>query len=480
MNLRGVAYLSGWLLLSLAAALLVPAGVSLLLGGSDGWVFVATSCLVGLFGVLLVRVFRQRGGIEFGRHDAFVLVSLAWAMASVVGAMPWVGVYGLGFGVDALFESASGFTTTGASILTTISNQPPGLLLWRSLTQWLGGMGIIVLGIAILPRLASGGMELLSAEAPGPVQEKLTPRIAQTAKALWVIYVAMTVALWIILWVMGMDWFESLNHALTTLSTGGFSIHDRSVAGYGHAGMEWAITVFMFLAGVNFALHFQLLRGWWRRPARDPELRSYGMIVLVISVIIVIDLMWAGGRGWESIRLAFFQVVSVGTTTGFATDNYDAWPPLSRALLFSLMFVGGCAGSTSGSVKVVRYVIMFRKLRADLRQVVQPHAVVPVRLGSRVMPTDVVSSVVTFLALFVVLFVVGGLGLSAMGLDLVSAFSASIACLGNIGPGFGVVGAVENYASLDPQAKLLLVGLMVIGRLELYTVLSLPFLLNRR
>jgi trk system potassium uptake protein TrkH len=383
--------------------------------------------------------------------------------------------------VDGLFEAASGFTTTGASILSDIEAESPGFLLWRSLTQWLGGMGIIVLGIAILPKLAVGGMDLLGAEAPGPTTEKLTPRIAQTAKALWVIYVLFTATEALALWLAGMTVFDAANHALTTMATGGFSTNNASITGFSSPLIEIIITVFMVVAGANFALHFKLLRGRPGPLLRDSEFRFFVGLLALATVLIAGDLMLSKQEDSfvDALRLGAFQSATMTTTTGFATADFDHWPHFSRALLFLLMFVGGCAGSTGGSVKVVRIMIVAKKLVVDLKRLVRPHAVLPVRVGNRGIPDEVVTSVTTFFILFLTLFSFGGLLLSAMGLDLISAFSASAACLGNIGPGFGLVGPTHNFGFMPAPAKVVLVLLMLIGRLELYTMLVLFFLRPR-
>lgn len=483
MNVRGVLFLLGRLLLALAAALVVPACVAWFLDGPDRWAFTVSAFAVGAVGVILERVFRQADGFAFGRREAFVLVAAAWVMASLAGALPFVLYKGVGFWADALFESASGFTTTGASILTDIEAEPDGILLWRSLTHWLGGMGIIVLGIAILPKLAVGGMELLGAEAPGPITEKITPRIAQTAKLLWVSYALFTILEVAALMILGVGALDAVNHAFATMATGGFSTLNASVGGFDSWAIELVVLLFMIIAGTNFALHFHMLAGRPRPMLRDPEFRLYVSILGLATVLLATDLLvhdWTDSVV-DAVRHGAFQAATIVTTTGFATVDFDTWPNFSKAVLFVLMFVGGCAGSTGGSVKVVRIMIVLKKMGADLKRLVRPHAVLPVRVGDRAIPEDVVGSVTTFFLLFLTLFALGGLGLALLtGLDLVSAFSAAAACLGNIGPGFGMVGATMNYEFLPSAAKLLLVALMIVGRLELYTVLVLLFLGPRR
>jgi len=481
MNLKGVIFLLGRMLLVLAAALLVPAAVSWYRGGPSFPVFLASAAGVLVVGLALQRVFRQPAEFRFRRREAFVLVTMAWVTASVVGAIPYVLLKGAGFAIDALFESASGFTTTGATILTDIGQEPPGLILWRSMTQWLGGMGIIVLGIAILPKLAVGGMELLGAEAPGPMQEKLTPRIAQTAKLLWGIYALITLLEVLALMLAGMSSWDAVNHAFTTMATGGFSTLDASITGFRNPMIEMVILLFMVLAGANFALHYHLLRGRPGPLLRDAEFRCYVGVLAGATVLLAADLI--GSRGvsdpLEALRLGAFQVTTVVTTTGFVTADFDTWPYFSKALLFLLMFVGGCAGSTGGSVKVVRVMIVVKTLGVNLKRLIQPNAVLPVRVGTRAIPDDTVASVTAFFLLFLAVFAAGGLALTLMDVDGATAFSASAACLGNIGPGFGGVGATQTYAPLPWPAKLTLSAEMIVGRLELYTVMVLLFLRRR-
>ncbi len=481
MNFRGVLYLLGRLLLTLMFALLVPAGLAYVEEPAMLSAFLIAAAIAGLTGVVLARWFAQPEDFVFGRHEAFLLVTSGWLVAALVGALPYILLKGPSFTADAIFEAASGFTTTGASVLADVEGEPRSLLLWRALTQWMGGMGIIVLGIAVLPKLAVGGMELLGAEAPGPITEKLTPRIAQTAKALWGIYVLLTAAETVLLIGLGVSPYESIAHSLTTMATGGFSTRNASVAAFGSPAVELVVTVFMVLAGASFALHFHLIRGRPRSVIEDLELRTYlgilGGAALLVTADLVLHRVPYGLV--EAFRQALFQVTTIVTTTGYATADFDGWPHFSRALLFVLMFVGGCSGSTGGSVKVVRILIMFRKMSVDLRRMIRPHAVLPLRLGTRTIPDDIVSAVTTFFVLYLVLFATAGLILTFGGLDPLTAFSASASCLGNIGPGFGEVGPTLTYAPLSASAKLLLAGLMIVGRLELYTVLVLLFLRPR-
>ena len=482
MNLGGVLFLLGRLLLALAGAMLIPATVSYFVDGlaaADD--FIVPAGLVGVAGFVMQIAFRQPRNFSFGRHEAFLLVSAAWITASLVGAIPFVMYNGPTFVADALFESSSGFTTTGASIFSDVESLPRGLLLWRSLMQWLGGMGIIVLGIAILPKLAVGGMELLGAEAPGPMQEKLTPRIAQTAKALWGIYAALTALEFGLLWLAGMSPFDAINHAMTTTATAGFSTNNQSIMGFHNPLIEMIILVFMIICGANFALHFQLLRGRPRPLFTDPEVRLYLAILAAGTILLAANLVIHQEEGvLDALRLGAFQATTMVTTTGYSTADYDLWPNFSRALLFILVFVGGCAGSTTGSVKVVRSLIVLKKLAVDLKRLLRPHAVLIVRVGNRSIPEDVVTSVTTFMLLFLGLFAAGGLTLGFLGVDLVTAFSASASCVANVGPGLAGVGPMTNYGHFPGAVKLVLAALMITGRLELYTILVLLFIRWRR
>ena len=478
MNLSGVFSLLGRLLIALSVSLLVPAAVAYFHEGERVHPFLYSAAIAATAGFVLERRFVRGMELAFGRREAFVLVASAWAVATLVGMLPYVFVKGPAFVVDGIFESASGFTTTGASILPDVESESASLLLWRALTQWLGGMGIIVLGIAVLPKLEIGGMELLGAEAPGPVKEKLTPRLAQTGKALWGIYTIFTAAEILILMVIGLGPLDAVAHSFATMATGGFSTRNASIAAFESPAVEMTVVAFMVIAGASFALHFQWMRGRAGVLLRDPEFRLYIGILAGATLLITVFTFSRGIYPTVSgaLRYGVFQVTSMMTTTGFATSDFDVWSDFSRSILFILMFVGGCSGSTGGSVKVVRILIMGKKIGVDLRRMVRPHAVYPLRVGMRTIPEDVVSSVTTFILLFLMLFLVGGLLLTFMGVDALSAYSASVACLGNVGPGFGSVGPTVNYAHLPAAAKLVLAFLMLVGRLELYTVFILAFL----
>ena len=477
MNYRGVLFLLGRLLVALGVTLLVPGVAAHLYDESTRGAFFFPAALVGISGLLLERFFRQQDEFSLGRREAFLLVTAAWVFATIAGALPFMIYEGPSFVIDALFESASGFTTTGASIYFDVESLPHSILLWRALTQWLGGMGIIVLGIAVLPKLAVGGMWLLQAEATGPVGEKLTPRISGTAEALWGIYILLTAIEALLLFSLGLKPLDAITHSFSTMATGGFSTQNESIASFGSPAIEWVVTVFMILGGISFALYYHSIRWRWKPIRENRELRLYLGILFLGTLIITIDLLSRSTTGGvvEVLRYALFQAVSITTGTGFTTADYNQWPHVSRTLLWILMFVGGCAGSTGGSIKVVRLLIVFKKIVADVRRIVQPHAVIPVRVGKVALSDSVVSQVMTFFVLFLVFFLLGGILLTGMGVDPVTAFSASAACLTNVGPGFGEVGPMMNYASIPALGKCVLAVMMIVGRLELYTVLVLLF-----
>ncbi len=410
---------------------------------------------------------------SINHREGMVIVALGWVAAGLFGALPYI-FLGMDSVTNAVFESFSGFTTTGASILTNIEAMPKGILFWRALTHWLGGMGIIVLSLAILPFLGVAGMQIYKAEVPGPSPDKLSPRIKDTAVLLWWVYVFFTGAETILLLLGGMDFFDALCHSFATLATGGFSTKNTSVAWFNSAFIEWVITLFMFLAGINFALHYQALRGRPLALWRDSEFRFYFIFFLVWTLSITVCVWETNTSGFmDSLRYAAFQVASILTTTGFATKNYELWPLLAQALLLFCMFLGGCAGSTSGGLKCMRFQVLLKQGYKELLCLVHPRAVYTVKQGSKAIKPETLNSISAFFILFMLLFALAGLLLSALGLDLLTAFTATIACLGNIGPGFGSVGPAENFAHIPTTGKWILIFCMILGRLEIYTVLVL-------
>jgi trk system potassium uptake protein TrkH len=404
-------------------------------------------------------------------RDGFLVVSAAWALASLFGALPYVlaGVLGP---VDAFFESVAGFTTTGSTVMTHIEGAPRALLLWRSLTQWLGGMGIIVVTIAVLPLLGIGGMQLFRAEMPGPVKDKLTPRIAVTARRLWFIYVGLTASAFAALILAGMGPFDALCHALTTLSTGGFSTRDASVGAFGLPWVEWVVIAFMLAAGTNFALHYRVFAGRGAAVIRDAELRFY-LLVVGGATALMAWLLRDQGAGADTLRTALFQVASLVTTTGFTTADYELWPALGQFLVLPMLVLGGMAGSTSGGLKSLRLLLGLRTLRTFFLRLVRPLTVLPVRYAGRPVGDDLVSAVAVF---FIAYFALAGLAatvVAAAGYDPLTAMSAALTALGNVGPGLGAVGPVEHFAHFPALVKLVLCFCMIAGRLEIFTLLVL-------
>jgi trk system potassium uptake protein TrkH len=401
------------------------------------------------------------------------IVTIGWAAVGLFGALPfWLsGTCGV---VDAVFESVSGFTTTGASIYTDPGALPEGLLLWRSLIQWLGGMGIIVLSLAILPFLGVGGMQLYKAEVPSPVPDKLKPRVRETALVLWKVYVLFTAAEILMLLFGGMSLFDAVCHSFTTMPTGGFSPKTASIAHYDSAYFDTVFIVFMVLAGINFSLHYQMLRGRPLALWRDAECRFFLGIFAVMTAVVGFD-VWheVYADMGEAIRYGAFQVASILTTTGFATADYETWPALSQLILLLAMFIGASAGSTGGGMKCLRVMLYFKFCYKELFRLVHPHAVSRVKLGGKTVPEDVMHSVLGFLGLYTGLFAVSAVLLAALGVDFVTSFAAVAASIGNIGPGFGAVGPAENYAQIPYLGKWLLIFCMLLGRLEIYTVIIL-------
>ncbi len=405
-------------------------------------------------------------------RDGFLVVGSTWLAVSLVGALPYVFAGALG-PVDAFFESVSGFTTTGSTVVVDTGALTRSLLLWRAMTQWLGGMGIILFTIAILPLLGIGGMQLFKAEVPGPVADKVRPRLAATARSLWGIYVGFTAAEWVALRLAGVNGFEALCHAFTTLATGGFSTRNTSVGAFGSPAVEWIVTLFMLLAGINFVLHYRLLAGRFRSVAGDAELRYFLGVVVGATGVIWVTLDRGGMGLLESLRTAAFQAVSIVTTTGYVTADFEVWPHLAQLVLLVLMVLGGMSGSTGGGIKSLRALLAVRSLRTVVRRVTHPQAVRLVKYGGAVVPEAVLSGVWGFLTAYVLIAAGAAAVVAAHGYDLLTSVSASLTAIGNVGPGIGDVGAYDNFAHFPGLVKLVLSGSMLFGRLEIFTLLAL-------
>jgi trk system potassium uptake protein TrkH len=425
-------------------------------------------------GVALMVVFRHEKTETMSQREGMAIVAVGWTAIGLFGALPFYFSDTSFFFVDAFFESVSGFTTTGSSILTDIEGLSPGLLIWRSFIQWLGGMGIIVLSIAILPFLGVGGMQLYKAEVPSPVPDKLKPRIRDTALILWKVYALFTVVEAVLLMAGGMSFFDALNHAFTTMPTGGFSTKNASVAHFDSVYIDVVITVFMLLAGINFSLHYQLLKGRPMAFWKDSECRFYLAMCLILTLVVGFNVYGSVyPDAGQALRFAAFQVVSIVTTTGYATADYEMWPAMSQIIIFLCMFVGASAGSTGGGMKCLRIMLCFKYCYKELFSMIHPRAVSHIKIGGKSVPEDVIRSVLGFLALYMALFALSTVLLAGTGVDFVTALGAVAATIGNIGPGFGLVGPVENFAQIPYWGKWLLSWCMLLGRLEIYTLIIL-------
>lgn len=415
---------------------------------------------------------------NIGRREGYTIVALAWITISLFGTLPYIISGTITNFTDAFFETISGFTTTGATILTDIESVPKGILFWRSVTHWLGGMGIIVLSIAILPILGIGGMQLFVAEMPGITPDKLHPRITQTAKRLWLIYIFLTLIETIFLVLAGMSFFDAINHAFATMATGGFSTQNTSIAEYS-ALIQYIIIVFMFLAGTNFTLHYFALHFKFRNIWRNEEYRYY--VLFSIGLTLVITTIWVFWGGISDIektfRDALFQVVSITTTTGFISSDYLLWPGFLWYFIFLLMFIGGSAGSTGGGIKIARHILLLKNSVVELKRSIHPQAIIPVKYSGKAVSQEIIFKVMAFFLIYITTFFAGTFIMTLIGLDFESAIGSTIASLGNIGPGIGNVGPAENYSWIPDIGKWVLSSLMLLGRLELFTVLIIftPF-----
>ena len=474
MNLRIIVRFTGTLILFLGLSMAGPVLVALLFKDGSVYGLSLSALITALTGLIILIFTRNPGSRQLSSRDGLAIVTLGWVMAGLFGTLPYILCGTIPEFTDACFESISGFTTTGASILNEIESLPPGILFWRSLTQWLGGMGIIVLSIAILPYLGIGGMQLYKAEVPSPVVDKLKPRISETAKTLWKVYVLFTCVEILLLSVGGMSLFDAVCHAFCTMPTGGFSTKNGSIAQYNSVYFDSVIIVFMLLAGINFSLHYRLIKGDTRVFGRDSECRVFLILVAVFIIIITLNIH---GPVYASLAQAFrdaaFQVSSIITTTGFVTADYATWPALSQLILLISMFLGAMAGSTGGGIKIMRIVLLARHGYHQIFRIIHPRAVTTLKLNGLPVPEEILSSIWGFFILYIGIFVTASLVMAGLGLDFVSSFASVAASLGNIGPGLGVVGPVENYSTIPVAGKWVLVLCMLLGRLEIYTVLAL-------
>jgi trk system potassium uptake protein TrkH len=472
MHFHKVTHILGLLLICLSAFMLLPVPFSLYYGESDAPAFLISAAISFVVGLIAYKATRLDGDLR--PKEDFAIVTFAWLTLSFFGSLPFVLSGAIPSETDAFFETISGFTTTGASILTDIEHLPHGILFWRSLTHWIGGMGIIVLSLVILPFLGISGMPLFKAEIPGPVADKLAPRITETAKILWGVYMLFTVVETFLLMLGGLSFFDAICHTFGTMATGGYSTRNASVGAYHSLYLDSVITFFMLLAGTNFALHYRFLKGDFRAYIRNHEFLFFIGLIGVVTLFLCFDTFFVYDRDpVATLQKTLFQVASILTTTGYATADYEQWSPSSEFALLVLMMVGGCAGSTSGGIKIMRIHLLAKFVLSELRRHLHPQAVIPVRMNGVPVPKEVVTNVLGYFIFFILLFLLGVLAMSLLGLDMLSAFGAVAATLGNVGPGLGSVGPTDNYAHLPAAGKWLLSFFMLLGRLEIFTVIVL-------
>jgi trk system potassium uptake protein TrkH len=425
-------------------------------------------------GVILYFATRRQKGSELRHRDGFAVVTISWLTMSLYGSLPYILSGVAPSFTDAYFESMAGFTTTGASILSNLDALPEGILIWRSLTQWIGGMGIIVLSIAILPMLGVGGMQLFRAEVPEIGIEKIRPRILDVAKSLWYVYAGITGVLAILLMLCGMSLFDALCHSFTTMATGGFSTKSASISYFQNGYIDIIITFFMFLAGINFSLHYYAIRGQMGRFTKSTEFKFYCSVIIVSIIIVSLNTMFSHKYSFlDAIRYSSFQVVSIMTTTGYVTDDYEKWPVLSQMLLLCLMFFGGMVGSTGGGMKQVRVLLMFKQAYRELYHLIHPHAVSVLKLDGKSVSKETLGGIWGFLFLFLLISIFAVLSMTALGVDIITSASTVVSSMSNVGPALGDAGPADNYSSIPPAGKWILILCMLIGRLEIYTVIVL-------
>lgn len=471
-NYKIIFKILGFLLFIIGAFLLVCSFIAIIYHEPVKYILIS-GFITMVFGALFL-LFSRKADVTITKREGYIIVTFGWILFSIFGALPFYLSGEIPSYTDAFFETMSGFTTTGASILNDIEALPNSLLFWRSLTQWLGGMGIIVLSLAILPILGIGGMQLFIAEVPGPAPDKIHPRVKETAKRLWAVYFILTGLEIILLVFGGMSLFDAVNHAFTTMATGGYSTKQASVAFYSSPYIQYVITLFMFMAGTNFVLSYHAMHFSFRKVFKNEEFRFYLGFIAAFTIVIFLLLAFTMDNGIEeAFRKAAFQVVSITTTTGYVTADYLKWTPPLIMLIFILMFVGGSAGSTGGGIKIVRILLFFKNSFMELKRLLHPNAIIPVRLNQKPVLSETMSNVLSFITFYIILLITGVIVIAFMGYDLESSFGAVAATLGNIGPGIGAVGPVENFAHFPDAGKWFLSLFMLIGRLELFTVIIL-------
>ena len=482
MNIRSILNILAALLTLLGFSMLVPAGIAFGFGGSDlsGFLY---SCAISIIIGLPIWFFTRKG-YSVTNKDGFAIVTFAWIITGIVGALPFYLSGAIPNITDAFFESMSGVTTTGATIIGNpvtlphlpngIESLPHGILFWRSFIQWIGGMGIIVFTIAILPLLGVGGVQLFKAEVPGPVSDKIRPRVRETAKYLWMVYIGITIAEIIMLQIAGMNWFDAVCHSFTTMPTGGFSTKNASIGFYDNVGIHYIMIFFMFIAGVNFSLHFRAISGDIKSYFRNSEFLTYFWLIALVTVVLTFSLVIKSGNWSHAFFLdSLFQTVSILTTTGYATADYELWAFFAQFLILILMFIGGMGGSTGGGMKIVRVMLILKYAALETRRMLHAKAIIPIRIGKKYISGDVIRNTLGFFLFYVFIFVFTSFFLTTLNIDLKSSMGVAASALGNIGPALGEFGPTDNYALLPGVGKWLLTFCMLLGRLEIFTVVVL-------
>lgn len=460
-------------LLILEALMMIPSlGIALYSKGSDVPSFIISILLILFVGFILSKIKSSDKNIK--AKEGLATVAFGWIFCAFFGSLPFVISGSIPSLIDAFFETVSGLTTTGATIITDIEILPRGILFWRSFTHWIGGMGILVFTLALLPTLGVGGFQIFKAESPGPITDKIVPRIKDTAKILYLTYIAITLLEIVLLKLGGMTLYEACVHTFGTVGTGGFSSRNASIGAFDNSYIHIVISIFMLLSGTNFALYFALYKGKWRDVLKDQELRFYLGVVLIATLLIGGNLHFTSYNNMGlSLRDSLFQVSAIITTTGFATVDFDQWSTFNQSILFLLMFVGGCAGSTGGSIKNIRILVLLKLIKREIAKIFHPRAIIPVKVGQKTIPSETITSITSFFALYILLFAVGTILISLEGIGLESSASAVAATLGNVGPGFGFVGPTRTYSEFSDISKLFFSLLMLLGRLELFTIMAL-------
>ncbi len=473
LNFKFIIRILGFLLIVESVAMLIATLVAVIYNGTDIKALALSTLICAATGLIILAL-TTNARKEIGKREGFIIVTLVWILFSFFGSLPFLLSNSIPDLTNAFFETMSGFTTTGASILNDIESLPNGILFWRSMTQWLGGMGIIVLSLAILPIFGIGGMQLFAAEVPGPVADKLSPRINSTAKSLWYIYVFFTLLETVLLWIGGMTLFDAINHSFTTMATGGYSTKQASIAYWPSPFIQYVITFFMIIAGANFTISYLVLTGKFKKAFDNEEFKYYLFFIAFFTLIIFTGLVISTQLGVEqAFRDSLFQVVTILTTTGYATVDYLQWTPFLTIVLFAVFFFGGSAGSTGGGLKIMRVVLLLKNSYYELRRIIHPNAIVPVRFNNKPVSEQIINNVLAFFMFYFVIFFGSTILLMLVVPDLASAMGAVATSLGNIGPGLGIFGPATNFHALHPAGKWFLSFLMLIGRLELFTVLVL-------